>query len=71
MIPGNNFALELAAGDLRRRARAARAGHPRAGRHHAGERRSVWCRAEQRRTADFAPPEWPPSRGPTPNPKRH
>jgi hypothetical protein len=50
MIPGNNFALELAAGDLRRRARAAR--------------------ARQRRAADFAAPEWPPSRGPTPNPKR-
>ena len=24
----------------------------------------------RRRAADFAPPEWPPSRGPTPNPRR-
>jgi hypothetical protein len=51
MIPGHNFALELAATELRRRARAARAGHHRAAR--------------------FAPPEWPPSRGPTPNPRRN
>jgi len=24
----------------------------------------------RRRAAGFAPPEWPPSRGPTPNPRR-
>lgn len=51
MIPGHNFALELAASELRRRART--------------------DRAEHHRTARFAPPEWPPSRGPTPNPRRH
>jgi hypothetical protein len=49
MIPGNDYAVELAARTLRRRAQAAaRARH---------------------RAADFTPPEWPPSRGPTPNPR--
>ena len=45
MIPGNDYAVELAARTLRRRAQAAA------------------------RAADFTPPEWPPSRGPTPNPR--
>jgi hypothetical protein len=48
MIPGNNFAVELAAHTLRRRALAA---------------------SLRRRAANFTPPEWPPSRGPTPNPR--
>jgi hypothetical protein len=51
MIPGNDFALEQAAADLRRRA--------------------LKSRSRRQRAAGFAPPEWPPSRGPTPNPRRH
>jgi hypothetical protein len=49
MIPGNHFALEQAAANLRHRALTSRTRKPRA--------------------TDFAPPEWPPSRGPTPNPR--
>lgn len=49
MIPGNAYALEQAAADLRRRARSSR--------------------IRRHRAADPAPPEWPPSRGPTPNPR--
>jgi hypothetical protein len=51
MIPGNPYAVEQAAAELRRRARAAR--------------------IRRRRAAGFAPPEWSPSRGPTPNPRHH
>jgi hypothetical protein len=50
MIPGNNFAVEQAAADLRRRA--------------------LKSRSRKHRAAGFVPPEWPPSRGPTPNPRR-
>jgi hypothetical protein len=49
MIPGTDYALELAAADLRRRA--------------------LKSRPRKHRANDFAPPEWPPSRGPTPNPR--
>jgi hypothetical protein len=49
MIPGNHYAVEQAATDLRRRVRESRIGRHRA--------------------TGFAPPEWPPSRGPTPNPR--
>jgi hypothetical protein len=32
-------------------------------------RRARTERPTRSRAADFAPPEWPPSRGPTPNPR--
>lgn len=32
--------------------------------------RSRALKARARRTGDFAPPEWPKSRGPTPHPRR-
>jgi hypothetical protein len=50
MIPGNDFPIEIAARELRRRALRA---------------------AARRRAGTFVPPDWPPSRGPTPNPRRH
>jgi len=34
-------------------------------------RRALRSRTRKHRAADFTPPDWPPSRGPTPNPRRH
>jgi hypothetical protein len=32
-------------------------------------RRAFRSRPKKHRAAEFTPPEWPPSRGPTPNPR--
>jgi hypothetical protein len=35
-------------------------------------RRRAWtARIKRTRATDFSPSEWPPSRGPTPNPRYH